>query len=309
MAACGEQENKNSDLEMYFTVNLAFANCLDQLEETIDVPIERNWMHLMHVLPISIEPFQMNQNLLQAPKTLKEYKGQYQENRKSLNMKEKSRKEPTFNTFLSSYMVDVILFMTGILTVILTFIIMYMLCGQSRLKSVVANLALQRVKTVEAAAIKEFNNCNLELIQLLIMLNLILTILLVLAKLKKSKVFQGHIVTNMVKIKLFLANTQSYVPLELNSAAGNVHLFKLSDALTVEKFTLRKNWIWDVLEIDWDNTCVTLNEREINTPGTLTIPLVYKLKIRKLFMERNSMHVYIMLKHRKSWYNLESEQD
>ena len=155
---------------------------------------------------------------------------------------------------------------------------MYMLCRQSKLKSVVVNLALQHDKTVEAAAIKEFNNCNLELIQLLIMLNLILTILTVLAKLKKSKVFQGHIFINMMKIKLFLANTQSYLPLELNSAAGNVHLFKLSGALTVEKFTLRKNWIWDVLEINWDNTHVTLNEREINLPGTLTIPLIYKLK-------------------------------
>ena len=44
LAACSEQENENesSDLEMYFTVNLAFANYLDQLEEAIDVPIERN---------------------------------------------------------------------------------------------------------------------------------------------------------------------------------------------------------------------------------------------------------------------------
>ena len=196
----------------------------------------------------------MNQNLLQAPKILKEYITQYQEYRRSLNIKEKSIKDLIFNTFLSSYMVGVIMFVTGILTVILTFIITYMLCRQSKLKSVVANLALQCVKRVEAAMIKEFNNCNLELIQLLIMLNLILTIFLVLAKLKKSKVFQGHIFTNMVKIKLFLANTQSYVPLELNSAAGNVHLFKLSGTLTVEKFTLRKNWIWNMLEINWDKT-------------------------------------------------------
>ena len=71
LAACREHENENSDLEMYFTVNLAFEIYLDQLEETIDVPIERNWMHQMYVLPISIEPFQMNQNLLQAPKHLK----------------------------------------------------------------------------------------------------------------------------------------------------------------------------------------------------------------------------------------------
>ena len=71
LAACSEEENENEspDLEMYFTVTLAFANYLDQLEETIDVPIERNWMHQMHVLPISIEPFQMNQNLLHLKNT------------------------------------------------------------------------------------------------------------------------------------------------------------------------------------------------------------------------------------------------
>ena len=65
LAAYGEQENESEgpDLEMYFTVNLAFANYLDQLVDTIDVPIERNWTHQMYVLSISIEPFQMNQNL------------------------------------------------------------------------------------------------------------------------------------------------------------------------------------------------------------------------------------------------------
>ena len=95
----------------------------------------------------------------------------------------------------------------------------------------------------------------------------------------------------MVRINLFLANTQSYVPLELNSAAWNVHLFKLSDALAIENFILKKNGIWDVLEINWNNTCVTLNDEEISLLGTLTIPLLYKLKVRKLLSERNSEHM------------------
>ena len=45
-----------------------------------------------------------------------------------------------------------------------------------------------------------------------------------------------------------------------------MHLFKLTGALLLENVTLRKNWIWDVLEIDWSNVCVTLNEKEINYP-------------------------------------------
>ena len=184
-----------------------------------------------------------------------------------------------------------------------------MLCGQSKLKSIVANMAMEHIKTIEAVAIKEIESCNFELIQLLIILNLVLTVLLILVKLQKSKVFQGHLFTNMVKISLFLANTQCYVPLELNSAAGNVHLFKLSGVLAMENFILKKNWIWDVLEIDWNNTCLKLNDKEINLPGTLTIPLVYKLKVGKLLTERDLLHVYIMLKHKKSWYKLENKQD
>ena len=75
---------------MYFTISLAFANYLDQLNATINVPIERNWTHQMQVLPISIEAFNMSPSLLQAPKTLKEYIKQYQENRKLMEIKEKS---------------------------------------------------------------------------------------------------------------------------------------------------------------------------------------------------------------------------
>ena len=184
-----------------------------------------------------------------------------------------------------------------------------MLCIQSKRKSIVTTMALQCVKTIEAAMIKEIVNCDLELIQLLIISNLAMTALLVLIKIKKSRLFQGHLFTNMVKINLFLENTQSYVPLELNSAAGNVHLVKLSGALAVEKFTLRNNWIWDVLEVNWNNSHIALNDKEISLPGTLTILLAHKLKVRNLFTERNSLHVYIMLKHRKSWYNLENDQD
>ena len=67
----------------------------------------------------------------------------------------------------------------------------------------------------------------------------------------------------MVKIKLFIADTQSYVPLDLNKIAGNVHLFKLAGALLLENVTLRKNWIWDVLEIDWSAVHVTLNGKDL----------------------------------------------
>ena len=133
--------------------------------------------------------------------------------------------------------------------------------------------------------------------------------ILLLAKLRKSRIFKGHSFSNIVKIKLFVADSQSYIPLELNRIVGNVHLFKLTGIINLDKLILKKNWIWDVLEIDWTDTHITLNDKEINLPISLVILLTYKIRTRKLFNKRNSLHVYIMLTQRISWYNQENDWD
>ena len=85
--ACREHEKP--DLEMYFTVNLAFVDYLEQLNETIDIPLERNWTNYKQILPISLESFELNSNLLQAPKTLEDFVNQYQESRKMIKIQER----------------------------------------------------------------------------------------------------------------------------------------------------------------------------------------------------------------------------
>ena len=127
-------------------------------------------------------------------------------------------------------------------------------------------------------------------------LNLIIVALLLLRKIKKSVFFWGQPFSNMVKIKLFLADTKSYVSLNLNQSAGNTHLFKLIGELSSDKVTLKKNWIWDMLEIKWGNTHIILDNKEIHLPTTLLVLLIHKLKVRNLFGKIDLMHVYIMLK-------------
>ena len=136
-------------------------------------------------------------------------------------------------------------------------------------------------------------------------LNLIVA-LMALTKFKNSRIFQGHFFSNMIKIKLFIVDTQSYVALDLNRIVGNVHLFKLTGALLSDDVTLKKNWIWDILEVNWNNVHATLNEREINLPMPLVIPIAYKIRTRQLFKKGDSLHLYIMLKQRESQFNLEN---
>ena len=134
---------------MYFTVNLAFVDYLEELNETREIPIERNWTNYRQTLPISLEYFQINSSLLQAPKTLKDFVNQYKESRK-MDIQEKKTQNSNIKTFINSFVTDVLVFIAALVTVVITFIIIYIITGQSKLKALVANIALQCVKAIDA---------------------------------------------------------------------------------------------------------------------------------------------------------------
>ena len=77
-----------------------------------------------------------------------------------------------------------------ILTVFLVFVILYIVTGQSKLKMLVTTMALQRVRAVEALNTnRQTQNCNSELLKILMILNLVIVVSLPLRKIKKSVFF------------------------------------------------------------------------------------------------------------------------
>ena len=70
----------NSKLVMYFMVNTAFVNYLDQIDiltETLEVPILKNKTTFKQTLPISLHAYKFDSELLTAPKMLKDFIHQY----------------------------------------------------------------------------------------------------------------------------------------------------------------------------------------------------------------------------------------
>ena len=63
---------------------------------------------------------------------------------------EEAKLSSKFGSFLNSFLVNVLLFIAALMAVIITLVVMYMVCRQSKLKVLVANLALQCTKAVEA---------------------------------------------------------------------------------------------------------------------------------------------------------------
>ena len=308
LAACEGPETK-TDLEMHFTVNLAFMNYFKDLMEKSSMPISWNWTTEEQILPISLKTFEIDPKLINAPKTLRELVIQYKTKKNLLNKKEqeleKSETNDRFRSFLNSFLADVLIFTATLITLIITLIIMYMLYRQSKLKALVTNIAMQRIKAVEAADMSDMLCTQWYIMGMSIIITLGM-LYLVTNKLRKTSFCKGHLFSNNTKILLFISNAHSYVPVKLCIMAGSIHLFWIKGRLTPENVKLKKNWIWDVLEIDWSDVSITLNDNEINLPRSMVIPFREKYRARKL-LRKHPFLFYIMLKQGKMWFSLVPE--
>ena len=62
---------------------------------------------------------------------------------------------PNKNFFFNNYILDVFLFVTAIISLLVTTIVMNMLCKHKKIKMLVASLALQQIKEVGVVATQE----------------------------------------------------------------------------------------------------------------------------------------------------------
>ena len=126
---------------------------------------------------------------------------------------------------------------------------------------------------------------------------------LVTNKLRKTSFFKNCLFSNNTKILLFISNTYSYVPIKLCRVAGSIHLFRIRGRLNPENVRIKKKWIWDVLEIDWSDVSITLNDNEIDLPSSVIIPFKERYRARRL-LRKHPLLFYVMLKQGKTWFSL-----
>ena len=209
LATCENFENK-TELVMYFTVNLAFLNYLQDVVESLTSSVSTNWTTQEQILAIAIENFEFNPKLLTTPMTIKDFLTQYKYRKEITEKQNKKEIEEAkisckFGSFLDSFMVDALLFTAALITIVVTLVVMYMVCGQSKVKALVANVALQHAKAVEAAdSPTRYCICepNWYIMGLLLIMLLGITYL-VMCKLRKSCLFKGCLFSNVTKIVLF----------------------------------------------------------------------------------------------------------
>ena len=120
---------------------------------------------------------------------------------------------------------------------------------------------------------------------------------------RKPQFCRGYTFSNAMKSVVFISDVQNCIPIKLFKSAGSIHLFKITGMLKAENIKLNKNYIWDMLEIDWKLVTVTFNDNKINLPRVVTIKLQDKIKVRHL-MKREPLLFHLMLKQGIMWFTL-----
>ena len=119
----------------------------------------------------------------------------------------------------------------------------YLLCNYKKLRTLVPSINLQQVREVGAVTTQDMvtTECICK-IQIYMILALTITILglVIFAVLnsRKLKLCRGHLLSNTVKIMLFISDVQYYVPIKLCKTAGSIHLFKITGTLRSENVNL-----------------------------------------------------------------------
>ena len=132
------------------------------------------------------------------------------------------------------------------------------------------------------------------------------TLYLVTNKIRKTSFFKGCLFSNNTKnIALYIQYPLIHT-YKLCRVARSIHLFRIRGKLALENVKLKKNWIWDVLEIDWSNISKTLNDNEIDLPSSVIIPFKERNRARRL-LTKHLLLFYIMLKQGKTWFSLVPE--
>ena len=147
LAAC---QNADSNLVVYFTVNTAFVNYIDQfnLLETLPFLILTNRTTSKHTLPIFLNDTKFDETLSPAPQTIREYISQYRQKKEIFNLKERhdttNIESRNKNFFTNNLIVDIFVFTAATILAIATIIILYLLCKHNKLRTLVASLVLNK---------------------------------------------------------------------------------------------------------------------------------------------------------------------
>ena len=115
---------------------------------------------------------------------------------------------------------------------------------------------------------------------------------------------KGHRYTNTCSIYLFLSVDNYYVPIKLRNTNAIAYKIRLNTPITREHISLTKKLLWDTLLINWSDSKIVLNNKQLPMPQTVCVNLIDKYRTRHIMTNTNTT-AFLMIKQGVTWYPLQ----
>ena len=102
---------------------------------------------------------------------------------------------------------------------------------------------------------------------------------------------------------MFVYNNDRYAPIKIKHLKGHLHMCRIENSLDPTNLKITKFFLWDTLNIDWNDFKLYMSNQSVQLPKSVTIPLKHKIKTRNL-ITGDDMDVQFIIKQGSTWYNL-----
>ena len=282
---------------------------------TDSLPIIKDRMRYEQPLPLNLSIPHFDNSLRHRPTKLKDFMTNYIKNDKEIfDLQQRHAIESLTSSnknFFSSHIVNIFMFTSSIISIIPLTLVIYLFCKHKHTRTIVGSLILHKIKEVEANSNPNPETNNYEcgtLAYVGIILTVLSMIIVIFLQYTNSRLCRGCRFSNVMKIVLFISDVQYYIPIKLCKTSGSIHLFKIKGTLKPENIKLNRNYLWDTLEINWNDITITFNDNKINLPKIVTIKMQDKIRVRRL-MNKEPLNVHMVIRQGITWYNLETETE
>ena len=198
LAACN---NRHTKLKMYFTINLASTNYLNDISNLTEHPsIDRSITDYEQILPkhLNVSTNFDSQDNTQAQEIFDLQKG-HTTPHASL----------PYKNFFSNTIVNIFTFTSSVVSMITIILVVYLYCKHKHIRTIIVSLILHKVKEVEANTPTRPENIECQMLAYIgITLTLLSMIIVVLLQYRRSKYCRRYRFSNVVKIVLFISDIQ-----------------------------------------------------------------------------------------------------
>ena len=203
---------------------------------------------------------------------------------------------------------DIFLFIAAILSMLATEAIIHVVCKHTKLKALVTGITSLPIKQTEALIDKESitQNCTAQWYTIAALTLMVIGLIIyIFTTTQRCTIFKRKLYSNTVKVILFFSDVKQCIPVKLCKTTGSIHLCQIYGQLSSNQITLERNFLWDVIKIEWGEIFLTLNGAIVQLPISVKVPLRDKFSLRHM-MSKRSLLLHVMLRQGTSWYALDN---